>query len=159
MEKISNTNNYYLSIDGIEHTPIRLNSFQHENIKLTNLYCLLMFTSQFNNRKALMRYLKDLELIPEDYVGDYIAIVDRHTDDIKKEYYKDTHLRIFYQRDIGYFNEEIIADFITKNLGDPKFDELVEPDWLVKKFCVLNDIDKEMVKQNTYQGIKCSNNN
>ena len=124
MEKISNTNNYYLSIDGINHTPIMLNSFQHENIKLTNLYCLLMFTSQFNNRKALLRYLKDLELIPEDYVGDYIAIVDRHTTKDKKVYYEDTHLRIFYQREIGYFNEEIIADFITKNLGNPMFDEI-----------------------------------
>ena len=36
--------------------------------------------------------------------------------------------------------------------GDPKLDDLVEPHWLVKKFCVLNDIDKEMVKRDTYQG-------
>ena len=46
---------------------------------------------------------------------------------------------------------EIVIHRIT---GDPKLDELVEPDWLVKKFCVLNDIDKEMVKQDTYQGKK-----
>ena len=26
--------------------------------------------------------------------------------------------------------------------------------WLLKKFCLLNDIDKEMKKRNTYQGIK-----
>ena len=25
---------------------------------------------------------------------------------------------------------------------------------LLKKFCILNDIDKEMVKRNTYQGLK-----
>lgn len=47
--------------------------------------------------------------------------------------------------------EEIVIHRIT---GDPKLDELVEPSWLTKKFCVLNDIDKEMVKRNTYQGIK-----
>lgn len=47
--------------------------------------------------------------------------------------------------------EEIVIHRIT---GDPKLDELIEPKWLVKKFCVLNDIDKEMVKRDTYQGIK-----
>ncbi len=47
--------------------------------------------------------------------------------------------------------EEIVIHRIT---GDPKIDELVEPSWLTKKFCVLNDIDKEMVKRDTYQGVK-----
>ena len=46
---------------------------------------------------------------------------------------------------------EIVIHRIT---GDPKQDDLVEPDWLVKKFCVLNDIDKEMVKRDSYQGKK-----
>jgi hypothetical protein len=46
---------------------------------------------------------------------------------------------------------EIVIHRIT---GDPKLDELVEPNWLVKKFCVLNDIDKEMVRRDTYQGAK-----
>ncbi len=46
---------------------------------------------------------------------------------------------------------EIVIHRIT---GDPKLDDLVEPNWLVKKFCVLNDIDKEMVKRDSYQGKK-----
>ncbi len=46
---------------------------------------------------------------------------------------------------------EIVIHRIT---GDPKLDDLVEPDWLVKKFCVLNDIDKEMVRRDSYQGKK-----
>ena len=44
---------------------------------------------------------------------------------------------------------EIVIHRIT---GDPKAEELIEPKWLIKKFCVLNDIDKEMVKRDTYQG-------
>ena len=44
---------------------------------------------------------------------------------------------------------EIIIHRIT---GDPVKEDLVEPTWLLKKFCVLNDIDKEMVKRNSYQG-------
>ena len=47
--------------------------------------------------------------------------------------------------------EDIVIHRIT---GDPDPKDLIEPNWLVKKFCVLNDIDKEMVKRDTYQGIK-----
>lgn len=43
---------------------------------------------------------------------------------------------------------------IHRITGDPKKEDLIEPNWLLKKFCVLNDIDKEMVRRNTYQGAK-----
>ena len=56
---------------------------------------------------------------------------------------------------LEYLNENIIIARIT---GDPVKEDLIEPQWLLKKFCVLNDIDKEMVKRDTYQGIKTSNN-
>ena len=46
---------------------------------------------------------------------------------------------------------EIVIHRIT---GDPVKEDLIEPTWLLIKFCVLNDIDKEMVKRDTYQGIK-----
>lgn len=47
--------------------------------------------------------------------------------------------------------KEIVIHRIT---GDPKLEDLIEPNWLIKKFCVLNDIDKEMVRRDTYQGAK-----
>ena len=49
---------------------------------------------------------------------------------------------------------ELLKDNIVINriTGDPKIDDLVEPFWLTKKFCVLNEIDKEMKKRNSYQG-------
>lgn len=46
---------------------------------------------------------------------------------------------------------EIVINRIT---GDPKIDDLIGPKWLTKKFCVLNDIDKEMVKRDSFQGKK-----
>jgi len=52
---------------------------------------------------------------------------------------------------LEYLRPEIVINRIT---GDPKEDDLIEPNWLVKKFCVLNDIDKEMVKRDSYQGCK-----
>lgn len=44
---------------------------------------------------------------------------------------------------------EIVIHRIT---GDPKVSDLVEPDWLIKKVTIINDIDKEMVRRNSYQG-------
>ena len=52
---------------------------------------------------------------------------------------------------LEHLREEIVINRIT---GDPKKEDLIKPDWLVKKFCVLNDIDKEMVKRDIYQGDK-----
>ena len=48
-------------------------------------------------------------------------------------------------------DEKIVIERIT---GDPIIEDLITPTWLTKKFILLNDIDKEMVKRNTYQGIK-----
>ena len=57
-------------------------------------------------------------------------------------------------RQLEFLNENIVIERIT---GDPIKEELIEPTWLLKKFCVLNDIDKEMVKRNTYQGKSVDN--
>ncbi|MBE6154279.1 MAG: TIGR01212 family radical SAM protein [Firmicutes bacterium] len=52
---------------------------------------------------------------------------------------------------LEYLDENIVIERIT---GDPIKEELIEPSWLLKKFCVLNDIDKEMKKRDIYQGDK-----
>lgn len=81
---------------------------------------------------------------------------------------KDTPLEKYYQKNpfhvltkkeyidivisqLEYLRPDIVIHRIT---GDPMISELIEPFWLTKKFCVLNDIDKEMVKRCTYQGKK-----
>ena len=50
---------------------------------------------------------------------------------------------------LEYLREEIVINRIT---GDPVKDDLIEPNWLIKKFCVLNEIDKELVRRDSYQG-------
>ena len=52
---------------------------------------------------------------------------------------------------LEYLRPEIVIHRIT---GDPDPKDLIEPTWLIKKFTVLNDIDKEIVKRDTYQGNK-----
>ena len=79
---------------------------------------------------------------------------------------KDTKLEELYQKEhfhvltkeeyvnivcdqLELLRPEIVINRIT---GDPNPDELIEPKWLIKKFGVLNDIDKEMVRRDSYQG-------
>ena len=52
---------------------------------------------------------------------------------------------------LRYLDEKVAINRIT---GDPKADDLVEPTWLIKKFGVLNDIDKYMSLHDIYQGDK-----
>ena len=53
--------------------------------------------------------------------------------------------------ELEYLREDIVINRIT---GDPDKTKVIEPVWLIKKFGVLNEIDKEMERRNTYQGIK-----
>ena len=50
---------------------------------------------------------------------------------------------------LRYLSPSIVIHRIT---GGPKKEDLIAPTWLLKKFVVLNDIDKEMKKKGIYQG-------
>ena len=50
---------------------------------------------------------------------------------------------------LEYLREDIVINRIT---GDPIKELLIEPQWLLKKVCLLNNIDKELLKRNSYQG-------
>ena len=63
---------------------------------------------------------------------------------------KDEYIDLLVKQ-IRILKPSIVVHRLT---GDPKKEDLIEPSWLLKKFCVLNDIDKEMVRRNTYQGAK-----
>lgn len=81
---------------------------------------------------------------------------------------KDTPLATMYQKNpFHVLSQEEYVDIVIDQLellrpeivihritGDPVKEDLIAPTWLLKKFCVLNEIDKEMVKRDTYQGKK-----
>ena len=77
---------------------------------------------------------------------------------LEKLYYKDKFhiLTLDEYIDIVVSQLELLRpDIVIHRItGDPKVDDLIEPKWLVKKFVVLNNIDKELKKRNTYQGYK-----
>lgn len=79
---------------------------------------------------------------------------------------KDTPLALLYQKkkfhvltekeyvdivcdELELLNQNIVIHRLT---GDPKKEDLIAPNWLLKKFVVLNHIEKELEKRNTYQG-------
>ncbi len=76
-----------------------------------------------------------------------------------EDYYKEHPFHVLTKEEyidivcdqLEYLSPEIVINRIT---GDPKKEDLIEPSWLLKKFCVLNDIDKELKRRNTYQGAK-----
>lgn len=68
---------------------------------------------------------------------------------------KDEYIDIICDQ-LEQLNPNIVINRIT---GDPKKEDLITPDWLFKKFVVINDIDKEFNKRDTYQGIYYKKNN
>ena len=52
---------------------------------------------------------------------------------------------------LEFLRSDIVVHRIT---GDPKIEDLIEPKWLIKKVTIINDIDKEMKRRDSYQGIK-----
>ena len=64
---------------------------------------------------------------------------------------KDEYIEIVINQ-LEYLNPKIVIQRLT---GDPMKEQLIAPLWTTKKIDVLNNIDKEMLKRNTYQGIKC----
>jgi len=90
--------------------------------------------------KIHMLYISENTKLSEIYEKEKFHVLE-------KEEYIDIVIK-----QLELLNEKIVVERIT---GDPIKEELITPSWLLKKFCVLNDIDKEMVKRNTYQGKKC----
>ena len=118
--------------------------------------------------------------LPNETKEDMLATVkylnDLHIDGIKihmLHIIKNTPLATYYQNHpFHILTKEEYIDIVISELelldpqivihritGDPQKEDLIAPTWLLKKFCVLNDIDKEMKKRDTYQGAKIKSNN
>ena len=63
---------------------------------------------------------------------------------------KDEYIDIVINQ-LELLDPKIVINRIT---GDPKKEDLIEPQWLLRKVALLDDIDKEMVRRDVYQGDK-----
>lgn len=77
--------------------------------------------------------------LAQDYLNNPFNIISR-----------DEYISIVVEQ-LRLLNKEIIIERLT---GDPIKEDLIEPNWLLNKTTILNDIDKLMVKLDCYQGDK-----
>ena len=113
-----------------------------------------------NETKEMMvetvRYLNDLGI---DGIKIHMLYILRDTPLAK--YYEKNKFHVLTKEEyidvvceqLANLDSHVVIHRIT---GDPKREDLIEPTWLLKKFCVLNDIDKEMKMRDIYQGCKLS---
>ena len=109
----------------------------------------------FETKDMMLATVKHLNSLKIDGIKINMLHVLKNTE--LEKLYNETHFHILTKQEyidivcdeLEILNEKIVIHRIT---GDPTKEDLIEPTWLLKKFCVLNDIDKEMVRRNSYQG-------
>lgn len=114
----------------------------------------------FEGKDMMIETVKHLNSLNIDGIKIHMLHIIKDTP--LEELYRKTNFHVLTKEEyinivinqLEYLNPEIVIERIT---GDPVKEDLVEPTWLLKKFCVLNDIDKEMVKRDTYQGKRLQN--
>jgi len=109
----------------------------------------------YETKDMMLQTVKHLNNINIDGIKIHMLYVSKNTE--LEELYRKEKFHILTKQEyidivisqLELLNPKIVIHRIT---GDPVSSDLIEPKWLLKKFCVLNDIDKEMVKKDSYQG-------
>ena len=131
-----------------------LKRLEHTNIKV----CVHIINSlPYEDINDMLQTIKDLNKLPFHGLKIHMLYVIKNT--LLEYLYnskpfhvltKDEYIDVVIKQ-LELLNPEIIIQRIT---GDPIKEDLVEPTWLLNKTVLINDIDKEMKRRNTYQGIK-----
>lgn len=114
----------------------------------------------YENKKMMLETAKYLNKLKVDGIKIHMLNITKNTA-LEKLYEKEKFHILTKEEYIDIticqlelLNPKIVIHRITSD-PDPK--QLIAPYWLLKKFCLLNDIDKEMKKRDTYQGISLKN--
>ena len=108
-------------------------------------------------KQDMIDTVKHLNKLNIDFIKIHMLSILKNTP--LEKYYETNRFHILSKEEyidivceqLEYLKPEIVIARIT---GDPDPKKLIVPNWLVKKFCVLNDIDKKMKELNIYQGDK-----
>ncbi len=128
-------------------------------LKKRNIFVMVHIINglPYETKNMMLKTAQYLNTLPIDAIKIHMLHILRHTKlaqlyekkpfpILSKEEYTD-----IVCTQLEYIRPNIVIGRIT---GDPKVEDLIEPSWLIKKFCVLNEIDKEMRKRQIYQGDK-----
>ena len=108
-------------------------------------------------KEDMLNTVKYLNKLPIDGIKIHMLCVLKKTklgiDYLNKPFHiltKEEYIDILCEQ-LELLNENIVIERIS---ADPDPKELIEPSWVIKKFDVMNTLDKEMKKRNIYQGDK-----
>lgn len=136
-----------------------LNNFSEMVVKLRkrkiNVVVHIINGLPYENKKDMIETIQYLNTL--DIQGVKIHMLSILKDTPLEKLYQEKKFHVLSKEEyidivvsqLEYLRKEIVIHRIT---GDPKIEDLIEPAFLTKKFCVLNDIDKEMVIRESYQG-------
>ncbi len=138
-----------------------LNNFEEaiKKLKQRNIFTVVHIINGLpnENKEMMIETAKYLNNLGIDGIKIHMLYITKDTEIAKmyekkpfKILTKEEYIDIVCEQ-LEYLDPKIVIMRIT---GDPIKEELITPSWLLKKFCVLNDIDKEMKKRDIYQGDK-----
>jgi radical SAM protein (TIGR01212 family) len=127
----------YHSLDGINRVIHLINGLPGENKEMMLESARVVAGLLPHGVKIHMLYLEEGTKMTEEYKKEPFHIL------LREEYVDITvsQLELFHPKTV-----------IGRLTGDGIADKLVEPLWSRKKFCVLNEIDKEFRRRNSFQG-------
>lgn len=129
-----------------------INKLSKTNIKI----CVHIIDGlPFEEEKDMLQTIKDINNLPIHAIKIHMLHIIEGSK--MEKIFKENNLKLLSRekyieivvKQLELLKEEIIVERLT---SDPIIDNLVEPLWLTNKTTILNDIDKLMVKKNTYQG-------
>ena len=127
----------YNSLNGINRCVHLINGLPSESKEMMLESAKTVAELRPHALKLHMLYLEEGTKITEEYKKEPFHILTR-------EEYVDIVVS-----QLEFFHPETVIGRLT---GDGKADKLVQPLWTLKKFCVLNEIDKEFKRRDSYQG-------
>ena len=111
----------------------------------------------YEKKEDMLKTVRDISHLSFDAIKIHMLHVLKNTrlaDIYEKEHFpildRNEYIDIVVKQ-LEMLRPETVIERLT---GDPLKDELIAPEWVLNKTTILNDIDKLMVKKDTYQGAK-----
>lgn len=138
----------------LEEFVLSVKSLQERGIRVV---VHIMNGLPFETKEMMLETVKYLDKLNID--GIKIHMLHILKDTAMNNLYQQTKFHILTKEEyvdivcdqIELLNKNIVIERVT---SDPNPSDLVVPNWLVKKFCVINEIDKELNRRDSYQGSK-----
>lgn len=111
----------------------------------------------FESKEDMLQTIKDINHLPFDGIKIHMLHILKNT--VLEKMHNENHYELITRdeyielvvKQLELLKPEVVVERLT---GDPIKDDLIEPNWVLNKTTILNDIDKLMRKLDTYQGSK-----